>query len=97
MCISCIFQSVRNNLVEVLKLQLGSSVSTIEGDSPLFVPKPGVELIHSHAKLFETHLKDSSKLKILLLETTLIFVSLLPSYLKIILVLAQISSEVRKH
>lgn len=47
--------------METLQLQLQNSVSTLEGDVPLFVPKPGVELIHAHAKLFEGHLKNSGK------------------------------------
>lgn len=47
--------------METLQLQLKNSVSTLEGDVPLFVPKPGVELIHAHAKLFEDHLKNSGK------------------------------------
>lgn len=47
--------------MEALQLQLQNSVSTLEGDVPLFVPKPGVELIHAHAKLFEGHLKNSGK------------------------------------
>lgn len=52
-------ERIKKNLIETLQLQLENSVSTIEGDSPLFVPNPGVELLHAHAKLFESHLKNS--------------------------------------
>ncbi|CAL1263408.1 unnamed protein product [Larinioides sclopetarius] len=49
-------------IVDALELQLKNSVSTVEGNAPLFIPKPGVEPVHAHANLFESLLKDSDPL-----------------------------------
>ncbi|KAF8794857.1 Nuclear pore complex protein Nup98-Nup96 like protein [Argiope bruennichi] len=46
-------------VVDALELQLENSVSSVEKNAPLFVPKPGVEPVHVHANLFESILKDS--------------------------------------
>ncbi|GBM73219.1 Nuclear pore complex protein Nup98-Nup96 [Araneus ventricosus] len=49
-------------IVDALELQLKNSVSTVEENAPLFIPKPGVEPVHAHANLFESLLKDSDPL-----------------------------------
>ncbi|XP_042901697.1 nuclear pore complex protein Nup98-Nup96 isoform X1 [Parasteatoda tepidariorum] len=45
-----------NYLIDVLKLQLKNSASTMDNGAPLFISKPGVELIHELANLFEKQL-----------------------------------------
>ncbi|XP_054715876.1 nuclear pore complex protein Nup98-Nup96-like [Uloborus diversus] len=50
---------VQKNLVDVFKLQLKHSASTTEENVPLFLPKPGTDLIHALSELFESQLKNT--------------------------------------
>ncbi|KAG8180121.1 hypothetical protein JTE90_012136 [Oedothorax gibbosus] len=52
-------QAVQKIIVNALENQLEHSLSEMEGEAPLFIPKPGIEPIHSHAELFESILKDA--------------------------------------
>ncbi|GFT07519.1 nuclear pore complex protein Nup98-Nup96 [Nephila pilipes] len=49
-------------IIDALELQLEHSVSTMEQNTPLFIPKRGIEPIHALANLFENLLKDSDPL-----------------------------------